>query len=374
MPYRVETASTARAGCNSTECKAAGIKIDKDDLRLGVWVPFEDRGSWKWRHWGCVTGKVIEGIRNLILDPANPGTYRWDMLDGYDSEGIEKNSLERKPELQEKVRRCITQGFIDEYDFNGDPEMNVLGAVGLRTKEKKKSGKDQMACTHALDQMKAEIALGEGTAAGKKRAKVEVDRDEATPVKKKRAIKEKADSENGEDIKPAKPASKTRLKEVKKEEYGEVSEATIEDSKPVPSKKSRAKKAIKKEEEIDEMTAEANPAPARKSRAKGVKKEEQDAEMSGTAGDDQFHKNEEDFNVPVPVIAPKKRALGGKKAVKAEPADEDAVANDSYPEEAKPAPKKRSKKAVKDGKIKKSALTDDSKSGVLEGPFVYTNT
>ncbi|KAI6712982.1 hypothetical protein JHW43_004451, partial [Diplocarpon mali] len=330
------TASTARAGCNSTECKAAGIKIDKDDLRLGVWVPFEDRGSWKWRHWGCVTGKVIEGIRNLILDPANPGTYRWDMLDGYDSEGIEKNSLERKPELQEKVRRCITQGLIDEYDFNG---------------------------------------LGEGTAAGKKRAKVEVDRDEATPVKKKRAIKEKADSENGEDIKPAKPASKTRLKEVKKEEYGEVSEATIEDSKPVPSKKSRAKKAIKKEEEIDEMTAEANPAPARKSRAKGVKKEEQDAEMSGTAGDDQFHKNEEDFNVPVPVIAPKKRALGGKKAVKAEPADEDAVANDSYPEEAKPAPKKRSKKAVKDGKIKKSALTDDSKSGVvLEGPSVYTNT
>jgi hypothetical protein len=56
-------------------------------------------------------------MRENLADPDNPGSYRWDMLDGYD--GDDKNSLERHPDLQEKVRRVITQGFIDPEDFNG---------------------------------------------------------------------------------------------------------------------------------------------------------------------------------------------------------------------------------------------------------------
>jgi hypothetical protein len=56
-------------------------------------------------------------LRNFLEDPARPGVYRWDYLDGYDGE--EKNSLERHPDLQEKVRRVITQGYIDPEDFNG---------------------------------------------------------------------------------------------------------------------------------------------------------------------------------------------------------------------------------------------------------------
>jgi len=66
---------------------------------------------------GCVTGKILQNIQNNIEDPNKPGTYRWDYLDGY--EGDDKNSLERHPDLQEKVRRVITQGFIDPEDFNG---------------------------------------------------------------------------------------------------------------------------------------------------------------------------------------------------------------------------------------------------------------
>jgi hypothetical protein len=66
---------------------------------------------------GCVTGKVIENIRGSIEDPAKPGNYRWDILDGYD--GDEKNSLQDSPKLQEKVRRVVTQGFIDPEDWNG---------------------------------------------------------------------------------------------------------------------------------------------------------------------------------------------------------------------------------------------------------------
>ncbi|KAK2624835.1 hypothetical protein QTJ16_006028 [Diplocarpon rosae] len=360
MPYRVETASSARAGCNSSECKAAGIKIEKDELRLGVWVPYEDRGSWKWRHWGCITGKVIEGIRNLLVDPANPGTYRWDMLDGYDSEGTEKNSLERKPDLQEKVRRCIIQGFIDDEDFNGDPEMNVLGAAGLRTKESKKK-------------MKEDQKLGEGTQAGKKRASGEIDGDEATPVKKKRAIKKMACSENDEDIKQVKPATKHRTKKVKKEEDREDFEAAFEDTKPVLYKTPHAKKGIKKEG-TNEMTAEAKPAPTKNSRAKkGVKKEEEYVEMSRNLGDNETLHNEEDFDVPVTVIAPKKRALRGKKTMKAEPVDEDAGADAFEPAKAKPAPKKRGKNVGQDSKCKELSLASESNSGVTETAFIDAN-
>jgi len=38
-------------------------------------------------------------------------------LDGFD--GDEKNSLDKHPDLQEKVKRVITQGFIDPEDWNG---------------------------------------------------------------------------------------------------------------------------------------------------------------------------------------------------------------------------------------------------------------
>jgi hypothetical protein len=66
---------------------------------------------------GCVSGFQIEKIRNNLEDPDHPGVYRWDFLDGY--EGDEKNSLDKHPELQDKVRRVIEQGFIDPEDFNG---------------------------------------------------------------------------------------------------------------------------------------------------------------------------------------------------------------------------------------------------------------
>jgi hypothetical protein len=56
-------------------------------------------------------------LRNSIADPDHPDSYNWEALDGY--EGDEPNSLDKYPDLQEKVRRVITQGFIDPEDFNG---------------------------------------------------------------------------------------------------------------------------------------------------------------------------------------------------------------------------------------------------------------
>ncbi|EKD14413.1 hypothetical protein MBM_07643 [Drepanopeziza brunnea f. sp. 'multigermtubi' MB_m1] len=400
MSYRVETASTGRAGCTSTECKAANIKIDKDELRLG-WVSFKDHESWKWRHWGCVTGKVLEGIRTFLADPDAPGTYRWDALDGYDSEGVEKNSLEKHPDLQEKVRRCITQGFIDAEDFNGDPEMNVLGAVGLRTKEgKKKIKDDQKARTHEFEEMRAQIAalqdevamlrangatvpkreaasttaradlneqLAGGSSTGKKRVKDEADEDEATPAKKKRATKKnlKADPEDDED--EATPAKKKRA--TKKNLKADPEDD--EDVKPAKvASKPRAKKGVKKEEDSDEA-AEVKPPPAKKPRAKKGAKKGEDTEISGAV--DQRIKDEEDADAPAVVSAPKKGA-SSKKAVKAEPADQNAGIDPVVKSaKVKPASKKSGNKAVKNEPMEEPALAHESKPGMTEGSSMKTH-
>ena len=47
--YFVEVSPSKRAGCQATECKNAGIKIEKGELRFGVWL--EKFESWTWKHW-----------------------------------------------------------------------------------------------------------------------------------------------------------------------------------------------------------------------------------------------------------------------------------------------------------------------------------
>ncbi|ORX35402.1 poly polymerase and DNA-ligase Zn-finger region-domain-containing protein [Kockovaella imperatae] len=76
MPaYRLEVSSSNRAACNGKlPCK--GNKIMKGELRLGTWVQIRDNGSFKWRHWGCVTEAQIQ---NLQKDFPNP-----DDVDGFE--------------------------------------------------------------------------------------------------------------------------------------------------------------------------------------------------------------------------------------------------------------------------------------------------
>ncbi|KAF4632762.1 hypothetical protein G7Y89_g5362 [Cudoniella acicularis] len=347
MSYRVEAAVSGRAGCQTTECKKAGIKIDKDELRFGVWVPFEDRGSWQWRHWGCVSGKQLQNLRNYLEDPEKPGTYRWDYLDGYDDD--DKSSLKHHPDLQDKVRRVVTQGFIDPEDWNGDPEMNKLGESGLRTAaSKKRMREEQKNRDLELKEMQEKLAavtaerdalLESGHSATKLNAQIEKIQNEledhkagkTKPAAKKRA-KAESDDEGHEEKKPAK---KKRATKAKKEDDG--NEEAVK-----PARKPRAKKAVKKEENEDAEMAEASeedkPAPAKKPRAKKVKKEE--------AENNEIVKNEEQAAAPAAITAPKKRASRGKKAIKEEEeADELAEAQ---PVEKKALAKRGRKKAVKE--------------------------
>lgn len=171
---------------------------------------------------GCVSGKIMENLRKN-LDPEGTGNYNWEALDGY--EGDEKNSLDKSPDLQAKVRRCIEQGFIDPDDFNGDPEMNRLGETGLRTKEsKKKMREDTITNKNRVEELEAEKAAlqaqldalaAKGKSDTKLEIKIEAAQDEidaankgASPVKaaQKAAAKKRAREEenDGEEKKPGK--------------------------------------------------------------------------------------------------------------------------------------------------------------------------
>ncbi|TGO14473.1 hypothetical protein BTUL_0052g00100 [Botrytis tulipae] len=363
MSYRVELATTARAGCQNKECKDNGIKIQKNELRLGTWVEIQEHGGWQWKHWGCVTGKQLENMRNYLED--GKGGYMFDKMDGYNDGG--KGSLDDHPEMQEKVRRVVIQGYIDPEDWKGDPEMNTLGQTGTRTSESKRKIKEQKSAemgdlnelqakwdeaeqekqqliddgkangmkVKALNKKIAEYAK-EMTARRKEEEKLKAERERNevksekanTPKKRSRVKKEELDKEDEEDEKPAK---KKRGGNVKKEEESE--------EEVMPAKKARGKKAVvKKEEDIEE---DIKPAPVKKSRGKAsaVKKEENS-------------EDEEDTKT-----VPTKTSKGKAPAVKKEENIEDE-------EDTKPAPSRssRAKKSVVKKEVKEENFEDEEES------------
>ncbi|KAJ8069462.1 hypothetical protein OCU04_003116 [Sclerotinia nivalis] len=327
--YRVELATTARAGCNNMECKNAGIKIQKNELRLGTWVEIKDHGGWQWKHWGCVTGKQLENMRTYLED--GKGGYMWDKLDGYNDGG--KGSLDDHPEMQEKVRRVVTQGFIDPEDWKGDPEMNTLGQSGTRTAESKKKFKEQKSADmgdltelqakwdEAVKEKQELIDDGKGNGmkvkdlnkkiaefskemntrrkeeekqkaniersalkaesanTPKKRSRVkkedvdEEEQEDEKPVKKKRGGKVKKEEDSEEEVMPVKKA-RGKKTAVKKEEEEEDDGEEKEEAKPVPAKKALGKTSAVKKEEDFEDEEEVKPALAKRSRGKEVKQEE----------------------------------------------------------------------------------------------------
>ncbi|APA11355.1 hypothetical protein SS1G_11605 [Sclerotinia sclerotiorum 1980 UF-70] len=383
--YRVELATTARAGCNNMECKDAGIKIQKNELRLGTWVEIRDYGGWQWKHWGCVTGKQLENMRNYLED--GKGGYMWDKLDGYNDGG--KGSLDDHPEMQEKVRRVVTQGFIDPEDWKGDPEMNTLGKSGTRTVESKKKFKEQKSADMgSLTEIQAkwdealrekELLVKDGKENGMKlkalnkkieefskemdRRRKEEEKQKAyressavkaesanTPKKRSRVKKEDIDEEEQEDEKPVR---KKRGGKVKKEEDSEEEVMPVkrargkkiavkkeEDEKPV--KKKRGGK-VKKEEDSEEEVL-----PIKKARGKrvAVEKEEED-------DDDE----EEEAAKPVPVKESRAKKPVIKKGVKEEDDDEDEILTKSAPAAKKG--RKNSKKVKEEPKSETPDLVSD---------------
>ncbi|KAI9688665.1 MAG: hypothetical protein M1822_001022 [Bathelium mastoideum] len=279
MPYRFELASTGRAVCNVGDHKKEKVKIGKGELRMGAWVEFGDVGSWKWRHWGCVTPQVLANIQDTI-----DGDY--ELVDGLD---------ELPPELQDKIKRAIEQGHVDDEDWLHDASQNVVGAKGIKSpvaKKSKKKGDNE-------NEVAAEEVPDSPIKGGKKRAKPkkEDDDDEAVapPAKKSRGRPKHTESETGDGDEVNEPAKKTRgrpktegksteaanTKKVRGRPKAQVADDD-EAGDEVPVKKPRGKKGKAKNEastpeDVDENggEGEAEPAgapPTKKARGKASKK------------------------------------------------------------------------------------------------------
>ena len=103
MSYRLELALSNRAVCKNAECKKNNVKIDKNTLRLGVLVTYNEKQAFSWRHWGCVTPQQIENLNSVIEGDL-------DLLDGYE---------DIPEELQQKVSQALLDGHVDDADWNG---------------------------------------------------------------------------------------------------------------------------------------------------------------------------------------------------------------------------------------------------------------
>ncbi|KAH8917644.1 zf-PARP-domain-containing protein [Atractiella rhizophila] len=107
MSYRVEYASSARAGCKSGKTHGCmGQKIEKGSLRFGTYVTMnigggDGKGSFQWRHWGCVSDKVLANMKTKLLDGESDDKPVDDLLDGFD---------ELKDEDKEKIRKAWEVG------------------------------------------------------------------------------------------------------------------------------------------------------------------------------------------------------------------------------------------------------------------------
>ncbi|OJJ44311.1 hypothetical protein ASPZODRAFT_769959 [Penicilliopsis zonata CBS 506.65] len=241
--YRLEEASTGRAGCQNKECKEAKIKIAKGELRLGSWVDTGNFQSWYWRHWGCVTPKVITNLSETLDEVSGADGKDFSELDGYE---------DLSSENQEKVRKALEQGHVDDEDWKGDPDVNRPGKTGFRKRAtpKKKKEEEEEEETEGEEKEKEEEKPTKATKRGR------ADHEEAEPAtkkaraprSKKAAAQEVVENKEADAVPKQEPEPKT--KPSSKRARAAVVTADDEVEKPKRGRKPKAKPQEDIEEEV----------------------------------------------------------------------------------------------------------------------------
>ncbi|KAF2843711.1 zf-PARP-domain-containing protein [Patellaria atrata CBS 101060] len=265
--YRIEVSPNNRAGCNNAACKKDKIKIKKGEIRFGTLVTIMDHTSWQWRHWGCLSPQVIENVNKFI-----EGDF--EIFDGFE---------ELSSDIQEKVRKALEQGHVDDEEWNGDVELNRPGKKGFKVPaSKKRKGGDED------EEDEEDAPAPKKRAKGKKQAD-EVDEKDDEPAPKARGHLKKAQPpedkpvENKSKAKPNKStgkeetaAKKSKAKPKKTVAIEEDDDAISEVEQPAPkSKRAKSSKKsaanVKDDNSADEIAEEA-PAPMSKAQPKAKSK------------------------------------------------------------------------------------------------------
>ncbi|KAL7812367.1 hypothetical protein V8C44DRAFT_69480 [Trichoderma aethiopicum] len=305
--YRIEISPNRRAGCTDTVCKQGEVKIQKGELRFGSWTIIKEHGSWRWKHWGCVSGSQLVNLQEAC--GGDPDNYDFDAIDGFDELQDE--------ELKEKVKRCVIQGHIDPEDFNGDPEKNKPGEKGIHLTAKQKEAKAKAAAKEAGESQADESQ--KATKRGRKKAADDV----ADEPKPKKARKSNKDIEADEEQPKAK--AKARVKE----------EDDVK--RPASAKRGRpGRLSVQQDEEVESEEAE-KPAAAKKVAKKGSKakatkvepEEETVKEEEVDEEEDNVKEEEEEEEKVVPVRAPSGRKRLSSRAKAATTDEDESAAKDT---------------------------------------------
>ncbi|KAE8147499.1 poly polymerase and DNA-ligase Zn-finger region-domain-containing protein [Aspergillus avenaceus] len=246
MPsYRLEEASTGRAGCQNKECKDAKVKIAKGELRHGTWVDTERIQAFMWRHWGCVTPKLITNINENI---ESDGDKDFDQLDGFE---------DLSSENQEKVKRALEQGHVDDDEWKGDVEMNRPGMTGFRKRASKKKG-----AAAEDDEAEQESPEPKTKKRGRQPAKKEANEAEEAPEPKKpkKGLKGKQSSEENK-------------KQKENEKAGSDDDAAAQ-TKPKPARRGRPSKEASEAKASAKAPAKATKPPAKRQQKAPANEEE----------------------------------------------------------------------------------------------------
>ncbi|RMD43192.1 hypothetical protein DV735_g1900, partial [Chaetothyriales sp. CBS 134920] len=228
--YRFELAPNKRAGCQNKTCKSEGIKIEKGELRFGNWVEIADYpGSWKWKHWGCVTPLQITNLQTMLGSIDYDDDEALDALDGWD---------ELDDESRTKIKQALKDGHIPDEDWKGDPELNRPGKRGITKATPKKSAKSKDARDE--DEPAGPMVLKKKSRAKKVKDEDDVEADvddapKAKPAPKPRKSKVKAEpAVAAEDEKPQKSRKRKKGKKGKKVVVANTSKRVRATVKPQP--------------------------------------------------------------------------------------------------------------------------------------------
>ncbi|KAF7975544.1 hypothetical protein HWV62_9383 [Athelia sp. TMB] len=211
--YRLEYAASARAKCKGpkpcqgertmtafpgdADAVSAGTPIGKGELRVGTLVDIGGNTSFAWRHWGCITPKILSNMKKSFGEAAE--------LDGYD---------ELRAEDRARVDAAWAEGRVADADVPESARKPAKdGEDDAEEKPKKKRAPAKKKAKAASDAEEDEEEKPKRKRApAKKKAKAASDaedEEEEEKPKKKRAPPKKA-------AEKAKAAPKKRAPKKKK--------------------------------------------------------------------------------------------------------------------------------------------------------------
>ncbi|CAG8908417.1 unnamed protein product [Penicillium egyptiacum] len=291
MPYRFEIAAQGRAGCKAPDCVKEKIKITKGEFRVGTWIDGAGFQSWSWRHWGCFTPKQIVNVKKDLAEDSeeNPDFSR---IDGFDEIG---------EELQDKIRKAIEVGHVEDDEWRGDLECNRPGHVGMRVKASKAKAN--------------EAKESDQSSPGKKHGLTDSENADEEPAKKKQTRGKKA-ADDDDAIADA-AVVETEPKEAKKRGRPPKKTAADKDKADVNVEPKKRGRPAKKTSDEDSPDAEIEAKVAAKTRGGRGKK------VSEDEGADANTEMTTEPTEPAEPTRPKKRATRGNKITKDETASDD---------------------------------------------------